>query len=351
VHKSESHPERRGWGAFGSYSLSGDFPWEAPLASIEARIDQICTFAGEMSSERLAEVASLRTEWVNTARRIYSNLEPWQTVFVARHPQRPLVRDYIHHMAREFCELHGDRYYGDDDAIVTGFGWIREHRVMIVGHNRGRSINERVSCHFGCAHPEGYRKAMAKMQLAAKFNVPIVLLIDTPGAYPGMEAEERGIARAIATNLVSMPKLRVPLIAVVIGEGGSGGALGIGISDRMAMLEHSIFSVISPEGCAAILWKTSTQAKQASQALKLRATDLRTLGLIDAILPEPLGGAHRNHAEAADAVECFITKTLDELVRVPAADLLASRYARLRNMGSFYEQVCTKNFPKVKRAS
>ncbi|MBI1827051.1 MAG: acetyl-CoA carboxylase carboxyltransferase subunit alpha [Planctomycetes bacterium] len=351
MYKSESHPERRGWGAFGSYSLTGDFPWEAPLSSIESRIDEVCTFAGEMSSERLSEVASLRTEWVNAAKRIYSNLQPWQTVFVARHPQRPLVRDYIHHMAREFCELHGDRYYGDDDAMVTGLGWIGEHRVMIIGHNRGRSLNERVACHFGCAHPEGYRKALAKMQLAAKFKIPIVLLIDTPGAYPGMEAEERGIARAIAANLVAMPKLRVPLIAVVIGEGGSGGALGIGVSDRMAMLEHAIFSVISPEGCAAILWKTSAQAKEASEALKLRAADLRALGLIDSILPEPLGGAHRDHADAANAVQNFITNTLNELVNMPVTELLASRYARLRSMGSFYEQVCAEKFPPAKQAS
>jgi acetyl-CoA carboxylase carboxyl transferase subunit alpha len=222
---------------------------------------------------------------------------------------------------------------------------------MIIGHNRGRSLNERVACHFGCAHPEGYRKALAKMQLAAKFNIPIVLLIDTPGAYPGMESEQRGIARAIAANLVAMPKLRVPLVAVVIGEGGSGGALGIGVSDRMAMLEHAIFSVISPEGCAAILWKTSAQAKEASEALKLRAADLRGLGLIDSVLPEPLGGAHRNHTEAAEAVKDFIMNTLDELASVPVTELLASRYARLRSMGSYYEQVCIEKFPPAKQAS
>jgi len=351
MQSSESHPERRGWGAFGAFSLSGDLPWEAPLARIEARIEELCAFAGELSPERLSEVAALRTEWSTGAHRIYSTLKPWETVFVARHPQRPLVTDYIHHIAQDFCELHGDRFFGDDHAMVTGFGTIGDHRVMIVGHNRGKSLNERVACHFGCAHPEGYRKALSKMQLAAKYGRPIVLLIDTPGAFPGMEAEERGIARAIAANLVAMPKLKVPLIAVVIGEGGSGGALGIGISDRMAMLEHSIFSVISPEGCAAILWKTSAQAKEASEALKLRAPDLLRLKLIDEVIPEPLGGAHRNHAETAGSVERFIVKTLDELSGLPVAQLLEQRYTRLRAMGSFYEQVCDEKFPQVRQAS
>lgn len=351
MHNQESHPERRGWGAFGAFSLSGELPWEAPLARIEAQIDELRSLSDTMTPERTRRIAAMREEWNREARQIYSSLKPWETVFVARHPQRPLVTDYIHHIAQDFCELHGDRYYGDDRAMVTGFGTVGDHKVMIVGHNRGKSLADRVACHFGCAHPEGYRKALAKMQLAAKYNRPIVLLIDTPGAYPGMEAEQRGIARAIAANLVAMPKLSVPLIAIVIGEGGSGGALGIGISDRMAMLEHSIFSVISPEGCAAILWKTSAQAKEASEALKLRAADLKQLGLIDEVLLEPVGGAHRNHGATASSVAGFIRKSLDELSSLSTTELLRQRHARLRAMGSFYEQVCVNEFIQARQAS
>lgn len=330
------HPERRGWGAFGAYTLSGDLPREQELALIEERLSAELLDARQNASPT-PQAAALQAAWRETAARIYSQLEPWETVFVARHPQRPLVTDYIHHVVQDFCELHGDRVYGDDPAVVTGFGYIGLHRVMIVGHNRGRSLTERVACHFGCAHPEGYRKALGKMQLAAKFGVPIVSLIDTPGAYPGMEAEERGIARAIAANLAAMPRLGVPIIAVVIGEGGSGGALGIAVSDRMAMLEHSIFSVISPEGCSAILWKGGGEAKEAAAALKLRAQDLRDLNLVDEVITEPLGGAHRNHAEAAESVREFVVRSLDELNRLAPAELVRRRYERLRCLGDSYE--------------
>ena len=333
------HSERRGWGGFGVYSLTGDLPREQALAVLEAKMAELQDRADLSTSEKSAQRAALRASWVSAARRIYSELQPWETVFVARHPMRPLVRDYIGILVKDFCELHGDRVFGDDPAIVTGFGFIAEQRVMIVGQNRGRSLDERVACNFGCAHPEGYRKALGKMQLAAKFGVPIVSLIDTPGAFPGMEAEERGIARAIAANLMAMPRLRVPLISVVIGEGGSGGALGIGVADRMAMFEHSIFSVISPEGCAAILWKTSTQAHAAAAALKLRANDLFEQGVIDEILPEPVGGAHRNHAEAAAALERFVVTSLQELTALPAEVLLERRYQRLRTMGSSFQSV------------
>ena len=333
------HPEQRGWGAFGAFSLTGDLPQEQTLAVLEAKLAELDDRTDLPPAERSAERAALRAAWFDAARQIYADLKPWETVFVARHPRRPLVRDYIHHLVKDFCELHGDRVFGDDPAIVTGFGFIAERRVLIVGHNRGRSLDERVACNFGCAHPEGYRKALSKMQLAAKFGVPIVSLIDTPGAYPGTEAEERGIARAIAANLVAMPRLRVPLVSVVIGEGGSGGALGIGVADRMAMFEHSIFSVISPEGCAAILWKTSTQAQAAAEALKLRAGDLLEQGLIDEILPEPVGGAHRDHAEAAAALERFVVKALDELLSMPADALLEHRHQRLRTMGSSFQHV------------
>ena len=329
--------DQRGWGEFGAYSLSGELPRERVLAQIEARIGRLSSLDKTTRPGTSAELADLRAKWTQTAQSIYANLEPWETVFVARHPRRPLVTDYIDRVVDNFCELHGDRVYGDDAALVTGFGYIGERRVMIVGHNRGRSLKERVACNFGCAHPEGYRKALVKMKLAAKFGVPIVSLIDTPGAYPGTGAEERGIARAIAENLVTMPRLPVPIVAVVIGEGGSGGALGIGVSDRMAMLGHSVFSVISPEGCAAILWKTSARAKEAASALNLRAPDLLRLGVIDEILPEPVGGAHRNHGETAESVKQFVMSAIDELSVLPPDQLLARRHERIRSMGSICE--------------
>ncbi len=345
----EVHPERRGWGAFGAYALSGELPREHALALIEARIAELqarCERVGEgeprsglaAASEPPAELERLRAAWLAAARQVYADLQPWETVFIARHPRRPLVGDYLHHIVHDFCELHGDRVYGDDPAVVTGFGAIGERQVLIVGQNRGRSLEERVACNFGCPHPEGYRKSLAKMKLAAKFGIPIVSLIDTPGAFPGTGAEERGVAMAIADNLRAMPMLPVPVVSVVIGEGGSGGALGIGVADRMAMFEHSIFSVISPEGCAAILWKTSTQAKSAAAALKLRAGDLLELGVIDEIIPEPLGGAHRNHAAAAAALERFVVKALDELTSLPIDTLLERRFDRLRTMGASFQE-------------
>lgn len=329
------HPERRGWGAFGAYTLSGELPRERELAAIEAQLLRLTRDPREAERNR-ANIEALEADWKVCAERLYANLEPWETVFVARHPHRPLVTDYIHHCVQDFCELHGDKLYGDDPAIITGFGYIGPHRVMVIGHNRGRSLQDRVACHFGCPHPEGYRKALAKMQLAAKYGMPVVSLVDTPGAYPGMQAEERGVARAIALNLSVMPRLKVPLIAVVIGEGGSGGALGISVADRMAMLEHSIFSVISPEGCSAILWKDSQGAKHAASALKMRAADLRELELIDDIIPEPMGGAHRNHAATAINVETYLVRTLTELKGLSGEELVARRYERLRSLGAAY---------------
>lgn len=332
------HPERRGWGAFGAYSLSGELPREQALAILEARIDETETRPDLDMTQRGAELSRLRGEWLATAKEVYSGLQPWETVFVARHPRRPLIADYIHHIVQDFCEMHGDRAFGDDRAVVTGFGTIGRHRVMLVGHNRGRSIEDRVACNFGCAHPEGYRKALGKMRLAEKFGVPIVSLIDTPGAYPGTGAEERGVAMAIAENLRAMAKFRVPIVSVVIGEGGSGGALGIAVGDRLAMFEHSIFSVISPEGCAAILWKTSSNAKSAAAALRLRAADLLQLRIVDEIIPEPIGGAHRNPAQAAASLEKFVTSTLDELGKLSKETLLAMRFERLRQMGSAFQE-------------
>jgi len=326
-------PQRQGWGAFGAYALGGDLPREQPLRAIETRILELKENADGTCASTLAEIASLESEWHRCARDVYANLEAWETVCLARHPQRPLVTDYVSMIVSDFCELRGDRYFGDDRAIITGLGRIGPHNVMLVGHNRGRTVAERVACRFGCARPEGYRKALGKMKLAAKFGVPIVTLLDTPGAYPGVESEQRGVSRAIAENLVTMPRLRVPIVSVVIGEGGSGGALGLGVADELAMLEHSIFSVISPEGCAAILFKTSSRAREAAASMQICSKDLLKMGLIDHIVPEPIGGAHRDHRQAARTLEAYLIETLTCLKRLSADDLRARRFERWRRIG------------------
>jgi acetyl-CoA carboxylase carboxyl transferase subunit alpha len=264
---------------------------------------------------------------------------------VARHPRRPGVRDYIEHCVKDFCELHGDRNFGDDKAIVTGFGRIGGQKVMLIGHDKGRETKEKIERHFGCPHPEGYRKALLKMQLAERFKLPIVCVIDTQGAYPGDKSEERGIAQAIAVNLMEMSRLRTPIACVVIGEGGSGGALGIGVGDRLAMFEHSYYSVITPEGCAAILWKTAERAADAAAALKLTAKDLKKLSLIDDILPEPLGGGHRNPGEMYERFEKYVTETLRGMKRVRLDTLLKRRYERLRHLGDFFESLSAHRAP------
>jgi len=285
----------------------------------------------------------LQRQRVAELKRIYSKLSAWQTVQVARHPKRPLRGDYLKLMIKDFRELHGDRCFADDRAIITGFGKIGRQKVLIVGQNKGRDTKEKITCNFGCANPEGYRKALAKMKLAEKYSLPIVTLIDTPGAYPGVGAEERGQARAIATNLLEMSRLRVPVICIVIGEGGSGGALGIGVGDRLAMLEFAYYSVISPEGCAAILWRDGSQAEQAAEALCLTSKSLYNLGLVDTIISEPLGGAHRNIHETIHNVEQYITKTLRDLKRTKIDNLLENRYKRFRSIGAPIFR--TKPFP------
>ncbi len=334
---------KRGWEGFGAYALGGELVRERPLKLLEARLRDLAGSAcsaenasGDSPLPRTESIARLREEWQSQLHDLYAALEPWETVTIARHAQRPIITDYIEQIVEGFVELHGDRYFGDDPAIVTGFGTIGDRRVMLIGHNRGRDAGERTACGFGCARPEGYRKALAKMQLAAKFGVPIVTLIDTPGAFPGAESEQRGIARAIAMNLAAMSRFRVPIVSIVTGEGGSGGALGIGVADSLAMLEHSIYSVISPEGCAAILWRTGRKADEAAAALRLQAKDLLPLGVIDEILPEPTGGAHRDRAATAQNVKQFILRKLDELARLPVDQLLNRRFARLRSIGSLF---------------
>jgi acetyl-CoA carboxylase carboxyl transferase subunit alpha len=287
------------------------------------------------------EIRRMRRALINLKKKIFSNLTPWQTVQVARLGDRPQTLDYIDLIFNEFIELHGDRAVGDDRALRSGFALLGDYRVMLIGHQKGHTLKERSECLYGCAHPEGYRKALNKMRLAAKFHLPIITLIDTPGAYPGIGAEERGQAQLIATNLLEMSRLATPIICVVIGEGGSGGALGIGIGDRVSMLEHAYYSVISPEGCAGILWKVATDETRplAAQALKLTSKDLARLGIIDDIIPEPLGGAHRDHRGMANTLKTYLLRYLRELTNVPTDRLLEQRYQKFRRMGVFLEEV------------
>jgi acetyl-CoA carboxylase carboxyl transferase subunit alpha len=268
---------------------------------------------------------------------LYSKLTPWQRVQIARHPQRPYFLDYVNSCVTDFVELHGDRFFGDDKAMPAGIGRIAGHRCVVIGQQKGRNVKENVLRNFGSPHPEGYRKALRLMRLAEKFTLPIVCIIDTPGAYPGVGAEERHIAEAIAVNLREMMTLKTRIISVVIGEGGSGGALGIGVADRVLMLENAYYSVISPEGCAAILWKHRKHAPEAAAALRLTADDLQEFGLIDGIIPEPLGGAHRDPIAVADSLSEAIGAALTTLEKIPMKKLLEERYDKFRGMGVFSE--------------
>ncbi|MFQ3650232.1 MAG: acetyl-CoA carboxylase carboxyltransferase subunit alpha [Gemmataceae bacterium] len=304
---------------------------------IYAMEDLIAEMESRSVPHAVEELRQLRREVVALKKRIYSELTPWQTILVARHVERPQTTDYLNLLFEEFVELHGDRAIGDDRALRTGFARLGDFKVMLVGHQKGRTLQERKACFFGCAHPEGYRKALRCMKLAEKFKLPVVCLIDTPGAFPGIGAEERGQAALIATNLVEMARLETQVVCVVIGEGGSGGALGIGIGDRVSMLEHAYYSVISPEGCAGILWKEAneTTSPLAAQALRLTARDLYQLGVIDDIIPEPLGGAHRDHREMANTLKNYLLRYLRELRPQPIPQLLQARYQKFRKMGVF----------------
>jgi acetyl-CoA carboxylase carboxyl transferase subunit alpha len=248
-----------------------------------------------------------------------------------------MTTDYLELVFDEFVELHGDKFFGDDRAMRAGFAKLDQYKVMVIGHQKGKTLKERNACYFGCAHPEGYRKALAKMKLAAKYELPIICFIDTPGAYPGIGAEERGQAQVIAQNMFEMSRLATPIVCVVIGEGGSGGALGIGVGDKVAMLEHAYYSVISPEGCAGILWKSHTFAEQAAKALKMTSKDLSGFGVVDDVIEEPLGGAHRDHHQMASRMKIYLTKCLRELVGVPPDKLVSNRYDKFRRMGQFLE--------------
>tara|TARA_A100000171_G_C2131067_1_gene146743 strand:+ start:604 stop:1680 length:1077 start_codon:yes stop_codon:yes gene_type:complete len=330
--------------------------FEKPIIELEKRIKEAQGAAGAeipalggvaetagATNEVSADVAKLVEEREQTLKKIYKDLSPWNTVRVARHPDRPQTRDYINHMTRDFCELAGDRRFGDDPALVTGFGRIGGRKCLIVGHQKGKTTQEKLACHFGCAHPEGYRKALEKMKKAEKFGLPIVTLVDTPGAYPGLGAEERGQAEAIAKNLMEMARIRVPIVSIVIGEGGSGGALGIAVGDRVGMLAYSWYSVISPEGCAAILWKEANETTNtaAAEALHLTARDNMKLQIVDDVIEEPLGGAHRDPTRASELLQDWIVKQLDELEKLSPEELVNGRYERFRKLGEFDEQAET----------
>jgi len=308
-------------------------PFEKPITELENKLRELRTFSEDQEIDVSLEIQRMQQKIEETREKIYSELSAWQKVQVARHPLRPYTLDYIQAMTTDFQELHGDRIHRDDRAIIGGFAKLDGHPVMIIGTQKGRDTKSNLACNFGCAYPEGYRKALRLMKLAAKFSVPIVTLIDTPGAFPGIESEERHIAEAIAVNLRDMFKLRTPIVVTIIGEGGSGGALGIGVGDRILILENAYYSVISPEGCAAILWKDRTYADKAAEALKLTAPDLITSGLADEIVKEPHGGAHADPKKMAATLKSVLLEKIAELKALSIDDLLQQRYDKFRAMG------------------
>jgi acetyl-CoA carboxylase carboxyl transferase subunit alpha len=311
--------------------------FEKPLAEFEKRLEELRKLTGKQKIEAGHEISSLEKKLVEARRDIYGKLSPWQRVQIVRHPQRPYLLDYLRLGATEVVELGGDRAFGDDHALIGGFAMIGRQKVVFLGHQKGRDTKENLMRNFGCAHPEGYRKALRLMRLADRFGLPIVSFIDTPGAFPGVPSEERHIAEAIAVNIREMFNFRVPIVAVVIGEGGSGGALGIGVADRVLILENAYYSVISPEGCASILWKDRAFAPQAAEALRISAQDLLALKLVDEIVPEPEGGAHRNWEMTVQACLEKVSRHLAELTRLSPEKLLASRQDRYRAIGSVLE--------------
>ncbi|MDD5449937.1 MAG: acetyl-CoA carboxylase carboxyltransferase subunit alpha [Candidatus Omnitrophica bacterium] len=311
--------------------------FEKPILELERKIEELKKFS---SSEKLdigLEIKKLEEKLAAVKKEVFENLTSWQRVQIARHPKRPYTMDYINLMMTDFLELHGDRRFSDDKAIICGFAKLDNEKIAVIGHQKGRDTKENLLRNFGSAHPEGYRKALRVMELAARADCPVLCFIDTPGAYPGIGAEERGQAEAIAYNLQELFMLKTPIIAIVIGEGGSGGALGIGIGDKIAILENSYYSVISPEGCAAILWKDRKKAPEAACVLKLTADELLKLGVIDEIIKEPLGGAHRNHEETAKNIKAAVKRYLAELKAIPGDKLIEQRYAKFRKMGVYSE--------------
>jgi len=311
---------------------------ENSILELEHRIDTLESASRKDGSDRSAEIKYLKERQEMLQKRLCSKWTPYDIVKIARHPLRPLTSDYINMIIEDFVELRGDKRFGDDKAMICGLGRIGQERLLIIGQQKGKSTKERIACNFGMPNPEGYRKALQKMKLAEKFHLPIITLIDTPGANPDIGAEERGQAQAIAENIYEMCRLKTPIVNIVIGEGGSGGALGIGIGDKFAILEYAYYSVISPEGCAAILWKNSENALEAAGTLQLTAKDLLKFGIVDEIISEPLGAAHKHPRAMADILRTHIIKYLKELKDIPVSDLVENRYNRYRNIGKYSEE-------------
>ena len=307
--------------------------FEKPIVELEKKIQELKSFVSEKKIDLSSEIKRLEDKLEHLKKDTYANLSAWQKVQLARHPQRPYTMDYIGMLMTDFIELHGDRFFADDKALICGFAKLDGKKIIVMGHQKGRDTKENLKRNFGCAHPEGYRKALRVMQLAEQSNVPIVVLIDTPGAYPGIGAEERGQSQAIALNLREMVRIATPIISIVIGEGGSGGALGVGVADRVCVLENAYYSVISPEGCAAILWKNGAKAPDAAEVLKLTAEGLLKMGIIDEVVPEPLGGAHRDPQKSAQNLKEVIQRNLKELKALSKEELLQARYKKFRGMG------------------
>jgi acetyl-CoA carboxylase carboxyl transferase subunit alpha len=322
-------------------AITHRLPFEQPIYDLEAKLQELENqWRNEVPpNDAREEIRNMRVELNRLKREIFEGLDAWDIVKVARHPERPQTDDYLELVFDEFVELHGDKAFGDDRAILTGFAKLEDKKVMFIGQQKGRTLKERTECYAGCPHPEGYRKALAKMQMAAKFKLPVVCFIDTPGAYPGVGAEERGQAFNIAYNLREMSRIATPIVCVIIGEGGSGGALGIGIGDHIAMLQHTYYSVISPEGCAGILWKHQKYAHLAAKALKFTSKDLLRLGVIDEIVPEPPGAAHRDHRAMAATLKSTLIRGFKSLGNLKGEELLTHRYNKFRKMGVFEEHL------------
>ena len=311
--------------------------FEKPIAELEDELSQMREKAHSQDINLSSEIEALEAKLSELRNRIYENLTPWQRVQIARHVSRPFMLDYLNEAFDDFCELHGDRLVGDDAAMPGGFATLDGRRCVVLGHQKGRNTKENLERNFGSAHPEGYRKALRLMRLAEKFKIPVISLIDTPGAFPGIGAEERNIAEAIAHNLREMMNLRTPILAVVLGEGGSGGALGIGVADRILMLENAYYSVISPEGCAAILWKHRKHAPEAAEAMKLTAGDLEEMGLVDKVIPEPVGGAHHDVRGAAASLKSALLAEIESLESLSEEEMLEGRYQKFRQTGEWVE--------------
>ncbi len=310
--------------------------YEQPIAELQAKIDELRYMSSDSADLNITEeIQKLQDKSLELTRSIFSNLTPWQVTQMARHPQRPYTLDYIHRIVTDFEELHGDRLYADDAALVTGIGRLNNRSVVVIGHQKGRDTREKVARNFGMPRPEGYRKALRVMKMAERFGLPVLTFIDTPGAYPGIDAEERGQSEAIARNLFEMAQLRTPIISTVIGEGGSGGALAVGVADHLMMLEYSIYSVISPEGCASILWKSADKAPEAAETLGVTSSRLKEFGLVDTVIPEPLGGAHRDIDKMAQRVKDKIEAKLVELEAISLDGLIEHRQKRLLSYGEF----------------